>query len=628
MPSTSTDRIDGLSTSVAIKAPSLYTTTANISLSGLAVQAGGEWAAPLSADDRVFVKDQTNAVDNGIWLAGSGTWRRARDFDGARDAVLGTMIPVYRGVGTYSIYAISTADPIVIGATELAFEIVDDGMLAGNLASTSDLQLGDALVGAKKTFTGSVARTQHEVNDDQVFVEDFYTGTPTDYAPYFTAGLAAVAGGTLYCRKKDYAIGSSITNPQGSKLMGTGLRGGTVLTVAAGLNLPVFDLSVSCRIENISIVGSATALTPLQSLIKMTTCNEVEIRNCYLTGGYDLISINGTCFYIELDSIRFYNAINSWVSGASATASGFDLKMHDCRGTPSTASTYGLFFDGLGSIIMSDCQFSPGSITAGCMYVNSIAANAGTCLFDNVVFEASAANVPGIYFKGTALQFIQNFEFSNCYIAGAPSVRHDYAAFITYSSTTLTGPGTATAYDKAAWFMNDCEHITYNACTFLTTSEPLYSDPGITALSVSVNDPVYTGADAFINFPIVASKIDYLNVRGGTIGTNATPIVLNDYKNTVKSISAYGSATGPIQEATFVGSLGATGGLTLAHGISGLQTKLLSIDCVCKGGSGEAIPVAIAYVDGTSVSINAGAGVNNAHYRIHVRYMLVADTNW
>jgi hypothetical protein len=52
-------------------------TTANITLSGLLTIDG----VSLSANDRVLVKDQTLAEENGIYVAASGAWTRATDFD-------------------------------------------------------------------------------------------------------------------------------------------------------------------------------------------------------------------------------------------------------------------------------------------------------------------------------------------------------------------------------------------------------------------------------------------------------------------------------------------------------------------------------------------------------------------
>ncbi len=115
---TYTDRLRGVQTSVAVKAPVLVATTAEITLSGLQTIDG----VSLSSGDRVLVKDQIDAVENGIWIASSGAWSRAIDFDGARDVVRGTQVYVVNGtINERQTYRVSTDDP-VIGSSSLTFD--------------------------------------------------------------------------------------------------------------------------------------------------------------------------------------------------------------------------------------------------------------------------------------------------------------------------------------------------------------------------------------------------------------------------------------------------------------------------------------------------------------------------
>ena len=93
MASTSTDRIDGLVTSQAIKAPVTVATTANITLSGTQTIDG----RAVVAFDRVLAKDQDTGSEDGIYIVGASTWDRAKDWDGARDSTRGTLITVKHG---------------------------------------------------------------------------------------------------------------------------------------------------------------------------------------------------------------------------------------------------------------------------------------------------------------------------------------------------------------------------------------------------------------------------------------------------------------------------------------------------------------------------------------------------
>lgn len=53
-----------------------FGTTGNITLSGLGTQAGGDWAAPLTAGQIVLVKNQSTGSQNGVWVAAAGAWTR------------------------------------------------------------------------------------------------------------------------------------------------------------------------------------------------------------------------------------------------------------------------------------------------------------------------------------------------------------------------------------------------------------------------------------------------------------------------------------------------------------------------------------------------------------------------
>ena len=115
MTSTQTDRIDGLSTSTAIKPPVRVATTANITLSGLQTIDG----QVLADGDRVLVWQQTTASENGIYCASTGTWSRAQDFNGNRDVQEGTTVFVNEGSGQ-GWYRV-TSDNITVGTSDIDF---------------------------------------------------------------------------------------------------------------------------------------------------------------------------------------------------------------------------------------------------------------------------------------------------------------------------------------------------------------------------------------------------------------------------------------------------------------------------------------------------------------------------
>lgn len=73
--------VDSVAQGLDLKASCLYTTTNNVTLSGLGTQAGGDWASSLTAGDRILVKNQTSQAQNGIYTAAVGAWSRTPDLD-------------------------------------------------------------------------------------------------------------------------------------------------------------------------------------------------------------------------------------------------------------------------------------------------------------------------------------------------------------------------------------------------------------------------------------------------------------------------------------------------------------------------------------------------------------------
>lgn len=116
--SSATSRLGGIPDGLAFKAPVYLATTANITLSGVQTIDG----VSATAGKRVLVKDQTTASENGIYDVSSGAWTRSVDFATNGDVVCGTWVQVTSGtVSARCGFVVTTADPITIGTTSIAF---------------------------------------------------------------------------------------------------------------------------------------------------------------------------------------------------------------------------------------------------------------------------------------------------------------------------------------------------------------------------------------------------------------------------------------------------------------------------------------------------------------------------
>lgn len=189
MASTTTDRRFGVNSGRAVKVPCRIATTANITLSGLQTIDG----VALAADDRVLVKDQTTQTDNGIWVASSGAWTRAVDFNGNFDITEGTLVRVNSGTSQGdTFWTVSTTGTITIGTSNITFAQSNNQLnsvktlLSGNITryiSTTGNNSNDGLTTGTAWATAEYAYLNIQQNYDlggtHVITFQFADGTYT-----------------------------------------------------------------------------------------------------------------------------------------------------------------------------------------------------------------------------------------------------------------------------------------------------------------------------------------------------------------------------------------------------------------------------------------------------------------
>lgn len=150
----STDRLRGTNSSIALKAPVRVRTTANISLSGLQTIDG----VLVEEYDRVLVMNQSNGVENGIYIASSGTWDRAPDFDGLYDADEGTMVRVNQGTVHHDKWFECSSSDFTIGEDVITFS--DSGSAVALAAAAAASAAAAAVSESNAAASATTASTQ------------------------------------------------------------------------------------------------------------------------------------------------------------------------------------------------------------------------------------------------------------------------------------------------------------------------------------------------------------------------------------------------------------------------------------------------------------------------------------
>lgn len=188
MPATYTDSIDGLTTSVAEKAPVVVATNGAITLSGEQTVNG----VACVEGDRVLVKDQDDSTTNGIYVCSDSAWSRALDFNGNRDVVKGTSVRVAGpSVSTGSLYIVTTENPIVIGTSAIVFVQKPEGTSdSTQFVSMEDLRVSTT----DQDYVETLAFYASGTTGSAKLYRDG-TGTPTGSGAAVIA--AALAAGTF-----------------------------------------------------------------------------------------------------------------------------------------------------------------------------------------------------------------------------------------------------------------------------------------------------------------------------------------------------------------------------------------------------------------------------------------------
>ena len=146
-----------------------------------------------TAGMRVLVKNQTNPIENGIYVVAAGEWLRAVDFDGAPQGEVsqGNLVPVTSGVTLHgTVWVVTSVNPIIVGDDPITFTlfltpkefVAGVGIdIDGNVISVDGTDLaGNSIVWTGNTFnvditSGTLGTKLNEIDSEIGDIQDDIT---------------------------------------------------------------------------------------------------------------------------------------------------------------------------------------------------------------------------------------------------------------------------------------------------------------------------------------------------------------------------------------------------------------------------------------------------------------------
>lgn len=273
-----------------VKSPGQWTTSGNITLSGLGTQANGQWTGSLTAGDRILVKDQTTSADKGIYTAAAGAWTRSTDADTGAEITRASLLilngsgsPSYAGytftetatvttIGTdpqtWSPTALSgatyTADESTLTLTATQFSEKTGGTTNAKLAdmaqATFKMRAAAAGTGAPIDGTATQAKTALAITTSDVsgLATIASTGSASDLAAGTVAaarGGAGTVSGLLKANGAGLVSGATSGSDYAPATSGTDIARGNG---AGGFN---YYTGTSCTNQFLTALSTAAAGT-------------------------------------------------------------------------------------------------------------------------------------------------------------------------------------------------------------------------------------------------------------------------------------------------------------------------------------------------------------------------------
>jgi hypothetical protein len=183
--------VDAARSGLDVKQSVRAATTGNITLSGTQTIDG----VSVIATNRVLVKSQSTASENGIWVVSASTWSRATDADSDAEVTSGLFTFVEEGTDNgNSGFVLTTDNPITVGTTGLTF---------AQFSGAGQISAGNGLTKTGNTIDAVGTLGRISVSSDAIDIDSGYIGQNTittlgtiTTGTWDATTVAVTAGGT------------------------------------------------------------------------------------------------------------------------------------------------------------------------------------------------------------------------------------------------------------------------------------------------------------------------------------------------------------------------------------------------------------------------------------------------
>jgi hypothetical protein len=280
--------VDAARSGLDVKQSVRVATTANITLSGAQTIDG----VSAISGDRVLVKDQSTASQNGIYVVAAGSWSRATDADSSAEVTAGMFTFVSEGIlNADSGWVLTTNDTITLGTTSLTF---------AQFSGAGQITAGAGLTKSGNTIDVGGTAGRIVVNADSV---DLATVSRTDTTGSPGASFVQTVTTDSYGRVTAVVTGSvqdASTTVKGIASFDSGdfsVTSGAVSIKASGVgNSQLENSAITIGSSSVSLGGTLTAVSGLSSVGSTSFVGALTGNASTATTLQTARTINGTSF--------------------------------------------------------------------------------------------------------------------------------------------------------------------------------------------------------------------------------------------------------------------------------------------------------------------------------------------